>query len=243
MNFLSSNFNLILFLGGGIAIILVLFSRHPYHYPQYQPHYQPYPSNGCFGSILGYFVMIGGILLSIYLVYAIGGQKENVVPDNRDKQEIIQRRMAKDSIPESRPPGNEGPIEQEWGKEYKPDSNRRYNVGRLPIETYSPHQKLVDEKEFEDEIHKAPVPMHIYIQNKVAPTEERAISAWRKLDQQYPDQVHIGYDTNMDSYPYKLLIGPFENKAAAKKAAGEAKVWIRDLRKDTSIYLLDIASN
>lgn len=82
------------------------------------------------------------------------------------------------------------------------------------------------------------IPGEFYLQKAAAPTEERAQHEMEKWESQFPGKVHLGYNQNLDSYAYKVLIGPFRTKEAAQRAAADRKAYIRDLDEETYMDIL-----
>ncbi|HMQ46727.1 MAG TPA: SPOR domain-containing protein [Saprospiraceae bacterium] len=82
------------------------------------------------------------------------------------------------------------------------------------------------------------IPGEFYLQKAAAPTEERAQHEMEKWEDQFPGKVHLGYNNQLDSYAYKVLIGPFRTKEAAQRAAGDRKAYVRNLDEEVHLDVL-----
>lgn len=228
------NINLNALIGIGILVFFLYVLLMGGRQRQYGYGYPP-PSGGCLGALgstLLFFVVLG---LAVYFAYAFRypSQEYNTRPESPNE-----RVRNLDPTPDTLPPKTRPPIEELWGKEFQPDTNRRLNVKPRRHEVISPSLKLVDEKTMEEAVFNPPTG-HFYAQKVAVATEEGAIKARNKWEASYPDRVYIGYSTADPKYPYKILIGPFEDKETARQWMRDGKTWVRDLNQE-DIILLDL---
>lgn len=230
-----------------IAIIfLVLFSSFsigkrnahipPHQYSRYPQYHRPNPDPR---SYLLYFY----VLFVIITLLILPRNRERKVPKAESSLNVEEfHPEIKNSI-DSVFQESQEMKEPDWvpPKEIPPDNKP---IGDT---TTFGEQRPITATEYLEEYNSAkldsleeenPKNSRFYVQKLASQSYEKATPELQKLETIYPGKVHLGYDTDVKDFNYKVLIGPFYSKKEAKEMVNDKKAWVRDLNKESQIKIL-----
>lgn len=191
-------------------------------------------SGSCLNNISEFFGSLLLIFLFIYIAYpGAWSVKEKSNPHKTERKDSNKPK----SEEVYNPPDTLPPQEPDHYHDFTPNRQRRYNVSPILADTIPSLDKLYD-PDIEDKIYNGLEPRHFYIQLSAGPSEDRMLKVKASEEAKSNLNFYIGYDQLDVDYPFKLLVGPFDDRKSAKKAWKGQKVWVRDLRETKQLVIL-----